>query len=491
MQLYWGDVHNHCGITYGKGSLTNALSNAMGHLDFCSVTPHAFWNDMPSRCKETAGIIDFHNEGFAKIQNGWKNYVKEMEKANQPGRFTTFFSFEMHSSHWGDYTFLSPDCCLEITKLDTPREVLEANRAKNARMMGIPHHIGYTPGYRGINWEGFDSQISPVVEVCSKHGNAMHDGALPTYYHDMGPLDPINTVYAGLERGYHFGFIGSTDHHAGYPGSYGDGKLALLAESNTREALWDALLHRRSYAVTGCKIECAFSVNEVTFGGFAPRNRADISFAVEAGGEIDRILIFRNLEPIQTIDGRTLPDTGDRFKIQLELGWGRNSEPFDWNVEININNGKILSAEPCFRGRNYLSPTQELDAGDEINRTNDYVNLIDSVRCCLHCATVKNDSSIPMTSSVILEITGDENTSLVFNINGIQRELKLNDLRICGTTGHMKPYHSNAYKIHTAVPHGKYSVQGSFSDVLPGDFYHMEVRQVNGDKAYISPVYLI
>ena len=25
MNIYWGDLHNHCGITYGLGSLENAL----------------------------------------------------------------------------------------------------------------------------------------------------------------------------------------------------------------------------------------------------------------------------------------------------------------------------------------------------------------------------------------------------------------------------------------------------------------------------------
>ena len=34
--LLWGDLHNHCGITYGFGSLQNALKIARSHLDFRS-----------------------------------------------------------------------------------------------------------------------------------------------------------------------------------------------------------------------------------------------------------------------------------------------------------------------------------------------------------------------------------------------------------------------------------------------------------------------
>ena len=41
MKIYWGDLHNHCGITYGFGSLENAIQRARGRLDFCAFTGHA------------------------------------------------------------------------------------------------------------------------------------------------------------------------------------------------------------------------------------------------------------------------------------------------------------------------------------------------------------------------------------------------------------------------------------------------------------------
>jgi hypothetical protein len=92
MKLLWGDVHNHCGITYGVGSLDYALRNASRQLDFCSVTPHAFWPDMPSRCDETEYVCDFHERGYAKIAAHWPDYISTMESANRPNAFTTFFS---------------------------------------------------------------------------------------------------------------------------------------------------------------------------------------------------------------------------------------------------------------------------------------------------------------------------------------------------------------------------------------------------------------
>ena len=196
---------------------------------------------MPPRTPDTDFLVDFHERGFAKIADNWDAVKSRIDAANRPGALTTLFSFEMHSSRWGDHHFLSPDSGLEIARLSTPAEVVAA---QTARTIAIPHHIGYTPGYRGIDWAAFDGEISPVVEVVSKHGCAMHERAGFPYYHDMGPLDPRNTVYRGLKMGKRFGFVGSTDHHAGFPGSYGDCKLAVLAPENSREAIFDAICRR-------------------------------------------------------------------------------------------------------------------------------------------------------------------------------------------------------------------------------------------------------
>ncbi len=488
MKLLWGDLHNHCGITYGIGSLENALRLARAQLDFCSVTPHAFWPDMPERNDDTAFIVDFHNEGFAKIAAHWRDYIDGTEQANVPGAFTTFFSFEMHSSRRGDHTFVSPDNSLRIAREATPRAVVEANRP--ARLIGIPHHIGYTPGYRGIDWEGFDAGISPVVEVVSKHGCALHEYSGHPYYHDMGPLDPRNTVFAGLRGGKRFSFIGSTDHHAGCPGSHADGKLAVLAGENTRESIWEALLAGRTYAVTGDKIACAFSVNDAVFGSRTARGPARIAYAATAGDAIDRIIVYRNCEPVHSVDGLLLPRTGNRCKVRLEFGWGGNEEPYRWNVSAAISGGRLVGAEPCFRGRSMLSPNQRLKVvgdGNDIALS----AAVDGNTAHIVCDTFRNVSTLhPSTSSVILEIEGGADTVLDCVFNDRAERATLGELLRAGRTGQMKTYNANAYKIHTAVPSGQYRAEGAFTDPAGGDFYHMEVIQRDGSRAFVSPVFM-
>ena len=106
--LLWGDLHNHCGITYGFGSLQNALKIARSHLDFCCITGHAMWPDIYARTPETEFIVDFHREGFKKLLDHWDEIRAEMARQNDGG-LVTFQSYEMHSSLYGDHHIISPD----------------------------------------------------------------------------------------------------------------------------------------------------------------------------------------------------------------------------------------------------------------------------------------------------------------------------------------------------------------------------------------------
>ena len=58
LRPYFGDLHNHCDISYGRGSLDEAYANARLQLDFASVTGHAHWPDMPPREGRLAYLVD-------------------------------------------------------------------------------------------------------------------------------------------------------------------------------------------------------------------------------------------------------------------------------------------------------------------------------------------------------------------------------------------------------------------------------------------------
>lgn len=493
MNLYWGDIHNHCGITYGYGSLEHALSRAGEHLDFCAITGHAMWPDMHERSEETAFVVDFHNHGFQKLRNHWEEVRQMMAKANGDD-FVTFQAYEMHSSKYGDHHLVTPDDTLPLIERDSPKQLLEDSGCDG---ITVAHHIGYTPGYRGINWDEYDEQVTPLIEVCSKHGCAMSEDAAYPYYHNMGPRDSRNTVYEGLKRGYRFGFVGSTDHHAGYPGSYGDGKMAVLAEEKTRESIWDAMKNRRTYAVTGDRIKCKFEVNHAPIGSMVEEHKPEkkIQFSVEACYLIDKIVIYRNLEPVRIIDGLMLkPKAGDtRFKLRIEMGWGNNEEElYPWNFQVKLSGGRFLEAEPCFRGRSVLAPgSADGDAREDINQIDNRILSVTDHEVSWVCQTIKNPSTLqPQTCAVILALEANADSVVEIRGNGHEISKTVGELCGYGFTKHMKPYHSQAFKVHTMISESQYKVDGTFTDRMEGTgFYHMEVHQRNNHHAYVTPVY--
>ena len=157
MNTYWGDIHNHCGITYGYGSQENALKRAAAHLDFCAVTGHAMWPDIYARNEETAFTIDFHREGFEKLRKNWEQVRAGIAGANSES-LVTFQAYEMHSSRYGDHHIVSPEDGLPLIYRDCPAKLVQD---AGVRALTVAHHIGYTPGYRGINWDEHNDAVTP------------------------------------------------------------------------------------------------------------------------------------------------------------------------------------------------------------------------------------------------------------------------------------------------------------------------------------------
>ncbi len=150
--------------------------------------------------------------------------------------------------------------------------------------MAFPHHIGYKTGTRGINWATFDSAFAPVVEIVSMHGCSEADEGPRPFLHSMGPSDHESTWRYGLSRGHVAGVVGSTDHHSAHPGSYGHGRTGVWASAKTRDAIWEALWARRTYALTGDRIEVQFSVDGEPMGAVLPSRPHRRSDSAVIGG---------------------------------------------------------------------------------------------------------------------------------------------------------------------------------------------------------------
>ncbi|MGB0582458.1 MAG: hypothetical protein ACPGVU_22425, partial [Limisphaerales bacterium] len=173
LRVLYGDMHNHCGISYGHGSLEDALSNAREQLDFVSITGHAHWPDMPEANERIQYIIDFHEEGFARLKRVWPEMMQTLRERNEEGSFVVFPGFEVHSCASGDRNMLYKDLDGEIlypTDIADLHRQLRELREQGRDSIAQPHHIGYRTGTRGIDWGSHDPEFAPFVEMLSMHG---------------------------------------------------------------------------------------------------------------------------------------------------------------------------------------------------------------------------------------------------------------------------------------------------------------------------------
>ncbi len=501
MKAYYGDIHNHCGISYGLGELEDALKNARERLDFCSVTGHAAWPDMPPASDRTRFIADFHHKGFARLKKGWGDVIKTMRAFNHEGRFICFLGFEVHSNTHGDYTILYKDIQGEIIPAPIPelkKKLAEINKAGGGALM-FPHHIAYKKGNRGINWDSFEERHSPIVEIVSLHGCSESDSLVRPFLGAMGPSDWQGTMQYGLEKGHVFGVCGNTDHHFAFPGSYGHGMTGLWAQGLDRAAIWQAINDRRTYALTGDRINLAFALNGRPMGSVLEHEPSRcIEACITAGDAIDYIDVVKNSQIIKRFTplASQPQEHGPiiRTKLYLELGWGFDDSQEPCEVEFGISEGEILSVEPRFRGDLIVSPLEVKNKKVVCHHSRMGQVTPQKVAFSTHLQANANHFS-SRTQGVCIEVELPRTARINLRMNGKKENVALMTLLEGSVTGNLKEsLDTRCWKLHKAPHVSTYEYSFSFDDAIQHskqkDNYYLRVKQVNDQWAWSSPVFI-
>lgn len=502
-RLFWGDLHCHCGISYGRGSLEDALGAAREQrLDFCAVVGHSSWHDTPRDAEHMARIKDYivyHDEGYERLERLWPDVERLTREARVPGRFVPFLAFEWHSIRHGDHNvyYLAPEG--PIVKADSIAELRE--KMRGARALIVPHHIAYSQGSRGINWDEFkSSDQSPFVEVYSFHGCSVSDTSPYPMLREMGPRSSKRTMEAGLARGHRFGIIGSTDNHYGYPGSYGEGKAAVYARELTAESLWEAFQARRVYAATGDRIAVDFSVNGHMMGQTASGGtKREIAFSVRGDDFIDYVEIVKNGRVLRRFnpESSAVPSPGTlRAKVRVEWGWGQPSRMTEWRGTLRLADGVLHAATPCFRAQ----PSEGADRGaprGELKRGGTLISRIadqDKNGLSFHSYSFGNPTPLtPINNSIVLDVEMPVAAVIRLSANGREFEHTLGEL-LEGQQSHLiGGYLDAAVTMYRAAPESSITMQGQFVDEAAErdtDYYYLRVRQVNNQWAWTSPIWI-
>ncbi|MCB9032769.1 MAG: DUF3604 domain-containing protein [Chitinophagales bacterium] len=276
--IYWGDFHSH--TKYSRDGLgDNSLSYARNSdgLDFSAVTDHSDGNH-----PDTFGVNYFE----------WSYQLNQAVQFHQPNRFIPFVGFEnslaFPSNHhnaifnFNDNNLFSiprwgRSNCPTIQSMYQQADLLP----NDIQTLIIPHHTGkcfscvansctVPMGFSGTYG---NAKYRRLAEVYSVHG-------LSEYYDDNHPLSYTNNsgninfcgikgsfIQDGWTKGERLGLIASGDNHVGQTTfrTQGGG-AAVIADTLTRDALFQALYNRHTYATTGERIILNFIINDSLMG---------------------------------------------------------------------------------------------------------------------------------------------------------------------------------------------------------------------------------
>jgi hypothetical protein len=311
-RVFWGDLHSHSSFSHdGHGTGSFARARDVACLDFYALTDHTSndWKRYGDEWKTRGGITP----------NEWEAIKRDVIHYHQPGKFVTFpgyeFSAWLPSGHHNIY-FNAPDELIPDVPLfreDVYLQVQKVWKLKNSlppgmEMITVPHHTGLLGDGNNGPVVSFGAgyahpKLRPLIEIYSLHG-------FSEYYMPQHPLSYQNLYKKGIRTsssGPHYaqdawaageflGVIASGDDHTARPGRHYYGLAAVYATELTRDAIFDALKNRRTYATTGQRILLHFDIDGSLMGSqiFLERGRyPEVHVAVHGTDELDFVEVLR------------------------------------------------------------------------------------------------------------------------------------------------------------------------------------------------------
>jgi hypothetical protein len=330
---FWGDLHAQTEATVGTGTEAEyfAFGRDVARLDF----------------------ISHQGNDFQVTDEDWKRLGLEVKKFHEPGKYVIFPGYEWsgNTSAGGDHNviYLKDDqpifrsCHWQIPEVPEddlspahPIDTLCDRLRENGDALLIPHVGGRFADIRKF----FDPELTPVVEIVSCWG----------VFEWM--------LWDALEREHRVGVVCNSDGHKGRPGAEGPGVgefgiygglTCVLAESLTREAIFNALKARRCYGTTGTRIALWFTANDHPMGEEIETTKPlHVSARVKGTGPLEALHLYKSKEIVKTIRPKEFEKIDDSKRIRIAWEGARSrgrARRATWDGTITLSENKIISAK--------------------------------------------------------------------------------------------------------------------------------------------------
>lgn len=252
--IYFGQIHSHTTNSDGLGSLDDAYSYAKNtaKLDFFAVTDHSnsFDNASVSSMADGSKSVKWINGQNAAIRYTDDNFVGiyafEMTWSNGTGHINTFNTPGFETRDTAKYKL--PDGLKQYYDVlkQFPDSISQLN------------HPG--PTFGDFNdFAYYDPQIDKIItliEVGNGEGAIRSSGYFPSYEYYTRALD----------KGWHLAPTNNQDNHLGNWGTANTGRTVILADSLTKDNIYDAMRNMRVYASEDNNLKIKYTLNGEIMG---------------------------------------------------------------------------------------------------------------------------------------------------------------------------------------------------------------------------------
>lgn len=477
-RLYWGETHTHTGMAEGQGSIGRSYRFARedARLDFMGLSEHDIWLDDAE----------------------WQAMRRAVNRNTVPGTFVAFLGYEWTLRRkWGGHHnvfFRSPGSMrVGAQKAPTLTGLYDGLRAKYGTrdVLIIPH------AHQAGDWRTNDPEMETMIEIMSMHGTFEWFG---NYY---------------LRQGHQVGFLAASDDHRSRPGyswtssrqpnsslSQFGGLAAVQAPEKTADAIFDALKRRQAYAVTDAqRIILEMDMNGTGMGNrLAGTNKRRLSARVVGTAPIRRFAVIKNGETVYTKQPLRSSLGG---AAKLVIGFESSSEPFfrdnprgyrPWDGTLKVEGAELVSMR-----------TLHFD-----NKHKEWARIEGEVGNMVRFSTGTRGQA----DTLLLELEGvSPSTTVSFELDSARewgkspipvrpmREIPARNLRVAlseMTDGFVRKDLSDGIDrdaVTLELIGGDMPMESEieFSDtgtMVPGDYYYVRVDQLDGARAYSSPVWV-
>ena len=290
LPIYWGDLHSHSDISkdaVGKSDWSYARD--ITRLDFFASTEHDTADPFLVAEPDALG-------GLGISEPEWEAIRNNVESFYQPGSFVTLLAYEGNLASGGHHNvfFRDPSDWPRPPRYDDPSELFQQLVLGEA--IAIPHHLGInwgrdrspvnSPELRPVTdpthtfpgpWLDWNARPRgegkrPALEIYSGHGQSeFFDASDPLAYESVRFTPAVSQDGPHYARdawvaGQMLGTIAASDNHQGQPGLSHYGLTAVRAPRLTRDAIFDGIRNRSTYASTGQRLYVEFEVEGQSMG---------------------------------------------------------------------------------------------------------------------------------------------------------------------------------------------------------------------------------